>query len=315
MASSPSAMSDAGSMRATVSASCSARTPASCSSSATSASPDPVRSPCFSTSKWANSSEPSHSSRSTRAEKRGALPLVAVAHERRRPRSARAGSPRSTSCSTGPAAATVAGGRTRPSAAARAPSRSTREEVHRGRADEAGHEQVAPGAGRAPSAAPTCCSTPLRSTATRSPRVMRLGLVVGDVDGRGAEPVLQVGDLVAHLHAQLGVEVRERLVHQERGRLAHDARGPWRRAGAGRRRGCAGLRSRARRARAASAASSTRRCDLGLRHLRQLERERHVLAHGHVRVQRVALEHHRDVAVRGRRVVDDLAVDRAARPR
>ena len=46
----------------------------------------------------------------------------------------------------------------------------------------------------------------------------RLGLVVGHVDGRGAEPDCRRAISVAHLHAQLRVEVRERLVHQERGR-------------------------------------------------------------------------------------------------
>ena len=51
---------------------------------------------------------------------------------------------------------------------------------------------------------------------------MRLGLVVGDVDGRGPQPLLQPGDHGPHLHPELGVEVRQRLVHQERGRLAHD---------------------------------------------------------------------------------------------
>ena len=50
----------------------------------------------------------------------------------------------------------------------------------------------------------------------------RLGLVVGDVDGRDAEVVLDARDLGAHLHAQLRVEVRQRLVHQERLRVAHD---------------------------------------------------------------------------------------------
>ncbi len=50
----------------------------------------------------------------------------------------------------------------------------------------------------------------------------RLGLVVGDVDGRRLEPVLDPRDLGPHLHAQLRVEVRERLVHQEGLRLAHD---------------------------------------------------------------------------------------------
>ena len=50
----------------------------------------------------------------------------------------------------------------------------------------------------------------------------RLDLVVGDVDRGDAEPALQRGDLGAGLHAQLGVEVRQRLVHQEHLRLAHD---------------------------------------------------------------------------------------------
>ena len=49
-----------------------------------------------------------------------------------------------------------------------------------------------------------------------------LGLVVRDIDGRRVQPALQVGDLTAHLDPQLGVEVGERLVEQERGGLAHD---------------------------------------------------------------------------------------------
>ena len=50
----------------------------------------------------------------------------------------------------------------------------------------------------------------------------RLGLVVGDVDRGGAEPPLHAGDLGAHLAAQLGVQVGQRLVEQERVGLAHD---------------------------------------------------------------------------------------------
>jgi hypothetical protein len=63
-----------------------------------------------------------------------------------------------------------------------------------------------------------------------------LHLVVGDVDGGDAELVLELGDLGAHLHPQLGVEVRQRLVHQER--LTDGGRwlAPWPPAGAGRRR-------------------------------------------------------------------------------
>jgi len=48
----------------------------------------------------------------------------------------------------------------------------------------------------------------------------RLDLVVGHVDRRRPEIVLELCDLGAHLHAQLRVEVRERLVHQEDLRLA-----------------------------------------------------------------------------------------------
>ena len=51
------------------------------------------------------------------------------------------------------------------------------------------------------------------------------------------------------------------------------------------------------------------RVDLVLRSLCKLEREAHVLAHGHVRVERVVLEHHRDVAVLRLDVVDDLLVN------
>ena len=43
----------------------------------------------------------------------------------------------------------------------------------------------------------------------------RLGLVVGDVDRGDAELVVQAPDLEAHLLAQIGVEVGERLVEQQ----------------------------------------------------------------------------------------------------
>ena len=47
-------------------------------------------------------------------------------------------------------------------------------------------------------------------------------LVVGDVDRRGLEPLMQFLDLGAHRDAQLGVEVGQRLVEQEHLRIAHD---------------------------------------------------------------------------------------------
>ena len=50
----------------------------------------------------------------------------------------------------------------------------------------------------------------------------RLDLVVGHVDGRGADLLVHLLDLDPHLHAQLGVEVGQRLVEQEHLRVAHD---------------------------------------------------------------------------------------------
>ncbi len=58
------------------------------------------------------------------------------------------------------------------------------------------------------------------------------------------------------------------------------------------------------------AALSTRALDLLFGKFAQLEAERHVLGDGHVRIKRVVLEHHGDVAVLRRQVVDDLAADR-----
>ena len=50
----------------------------------------------------------------------------------------------------------------------------------------------------------------------------RLDLVVGDIERGGAELLLQPLDLDPHLHPQLGVEVRQRLVEQKHLGVAHD---------------------------------------------------------------------------------------------
>ena len=73
---------------------------------------------------------------------------------------------------------------------------------------------------------------------------------------------------------------------------------------------CRGLRSRSsrepeRRRRLGDAA-----VDLVAGDLAQLEPEREVVAHRHVRIERVVLEDHRDVAVARRDVVDAPAADR-----
>jgi hypothetical protein len=49
--------------------------------------------------------------------------------------------------------------------------------------------------------------------------------------------------------------------------------------------------------------------DLFLGEFAQFQPERHVLEHRHVRIERVILKHHRDVAILRRPVVDDFAAD------
>ena len=148
----------------------------------------------------------------------------------------------------------------------------------------------------------TCWITPAAHDRDAVAERHRLGLVVRDVEHRRAQLVLDPRDLRAHLHAQLRVQVRERLVHQERRRIAHD-RAAHRDAlalAAGQVRGLA--------VEVVLQLEDLRRLldlgrDLALADLRQLEREAHVLAHRHVRVQRVVLEDHRDVAVARRELV------------
>ena len=49
----------------------------------------------------------------------------------------------------------------------------------------------------------------------------RFLLVVGDVHDTQAELLLELADLAAHATAELGVEIRERLVEQQNARLEH----------------------------------------------------------------------------------------------
>jgi len=126
----------------------------------------------------------------------------------------------------------------------------------------------------------------------------RLLLVVRDVHRRHAQGALQLAQLDACLQAQLGIEVRQRLVEQEEPRLAHD-RACQRTALllAARQlsrlaveqmldvHACRGITHGARRLVARGADHAQRKAD--------------VLGHAHVRVERVALEHHGDVALAG----------------
>ena len=135
-----------------------------------------------------------------------------------------------------------------------------------------------------------------------------LGLVVRDVDNRGAEAVVQLGDLGAHLDTELGVEVGERLVHEIDLGGADDGAAHGNAlalaAGEGGRLAVEELLEVEDAGGLANGLVDGIRVDLA-----ELERERHVVVDGHVRVQRVGLEDHRDVAVLGLNIVDHATVD------
>ena len=136
----------------------------------------------------------------------------------------------------------------------------------------------------------------------------RLDLIVGHVDHRRLQVFVQLGELVAHAHAQRGVEVRERLVEQKHRRLAHDRAAD---------RNPLALATRQVFGFAVEQVFDVQNfcgvvdqpIDLGPRHLAEREAEGHVLAQVHVRVERVRLKHHRDAALGGRHVIDDAAGD------
>jgi hypothetical protein len=109
---------------------------------------------------------------------------------------------------------------------------------------------------------------------------------------------LQRGDLGAGLYPQFRVEVRQRLVHQEHLRAAHD--GPAH---------CRSLTLSTGQV-LGSAVEALLQVeqprgvedaftDVGLGDPGDLQCETHVLCHRHVRVQREVLEHHGDIAILG----------------
>jgi hypothetical protein len=133
-------------------------------------------------------------------------------------------------------------------------------------------------------------------------------LVMGDVDRSCFQPLVQFLDLAAHRHAQLGVKVGQRLVEQEHLRVAHD-RAAHGHALALPARELPRITVEQRIQRQDLGGALDLRFDGGLVRLGEVQREGHVVAHRHVRVQRVVLEDHRDVACLGRHVVDHLACD------
>jgi len=119
---------------------------------------------------------------------------------------------------------------------------------------------------------------------------------------------MELGELRPHLHAQLGVQVGERLVHEEHLGLTDD--------GAAHRDALA-LTTRELLGLAVQEVLDAQHArglfdppvDLRARELAQLQPEGHVVVDVHVRVESVVLKDHGDVPVFGRDVVDQHIAD------
>ena len=96
-----------------------------------------------------------------------------------------------------------------------------REKIHPRRADETGDEPVARQVVECERRADLFHPTPAQDDDLVG-HCHRFDLVMGHVDHRRLQALVQRGDLGSHLHAQLGVEVRQRFVEKKDGRLADD---------------------------------------------------------------------------------------------
>ena len=133
-------------------------------------------------------------------------------------------------------------------------------------------------------------------------------LVVGDVQAGHLHTPLQPFDFRPHGDAQLGVEVGQRLVEQEQLGVAHN-RAPHRDALAL----AAGKLARLafqQRAKAEHFGGLRHPgLDVVLRQATDFQPIGHVLEHAHMRIQRVVLEHHRNVALRRVQPGDVAAIE------
>ena len=185
------------------------------------------------------------------------------------------------------------------------------DQVHGRRADEGGHEQVRRRVEQCLRSV-DLLEPPVSDHGDSLPQGHRLDLVVRDVHRRHSEPLVQPRERRAHRDPELGVEIREGLVHEEGNRFAHESAADrdalTLTAGEGGRLAVEELvepeRLAVRNLRARSSFGTFRCFSPNSRFSQTV-----------MRVQRVVLEHHRDVAVLRRGVADIDAPDhdRAAR--
>ena len=119
---------------------------------------------------------------------------------------------------------------------------------------------------------------------------------------------MQALDLDAHLGAQLGVKVRQRLVEQEYLRIAYDT-STERHALLLTARQLLGLALQQVVQTKHARRTIDRRLDLGFRGFPVAQAEREIVVDAHVLVERVVLEHHGDIAVARGQVVNDPLAD------
>ena len=140
------------------------------------------------------------------------------------------------------------------------------------------------------------------------PHGHRFDLIMGHVDHRRAQLTVQPADLHAHLDAHFGIQVREGFVKEEHRRLAHD--------GAAHRHALplpTGQRLGAPFQEFVNTEDAGRFLYAGLNFLlgklAQFQSKRHVFAHCHMRIQGIVPNHHGDIPVLGRNVIDHAVAD------
>src|SRR5207244_13064569 len=133
-------------------------------------------------------------------------------------------------------------------------------------------------------------------------------LIRSHVEAGSSQAPVQGLQLGAHLHPELGVEVGQRLIEQEHRGLAHDRpahRHPLPLAA----RELPGLAFKVWLELEDGRRLLYPRVDLLAGETLDAQTVGHVLVHRHVRVERIVLEHHRDVAILRLQIVDDATAD------